>query len=572
MSRRTYVDNAYNRSIGRVGMSLGSAVVSKSYGSYSSSSFSGSGSGTYVDNSSNRSLGRVGLPLGSAVHSRSSGETNQVSTSSRTYVDNAQNRSLGRVGLPLGSAVHSRLSGETTEISTSSATYVDNAQNRSLGRVGLPLGSAVHSRSASGPSGHLQVRSYVDNAFNRRLGRVGLPLGSAVQSRSSGKSTTALISNSTGLKTYVDNAHNRKLGRVGLPLGSAVEVSSKNPCNNKMENLKKLMLDTEIDHQQLWEQLQCARFEAINNEDHYNCDQFEGILNRRDAAIVQRRSGKKTIKYEGHIIDYAELEIGDKIGNGGFADVHIAMWKNEFTVAVKKLRVQRVSQKRKAEFENEIQLLATLKHRTIVTFYGACVETPNLAIVMEFMSRGSLHDIIFCETIQLTDKQKESMITDVLIALDYIHTRKISHRDIKSRNILVDDNLTNCKLTDFGLALNNYTETSASVNNIVGTVKYSAPEILNGDHLTTTELMAADVYSMALTIVELISEEEPFDNYNVHQIRKAVLAGKTPSLDDVSDMLKPLLSACLGKAKQRPVAANLLSRYLDLIDDSDRDL
>lgn len=229
----------------------------------------------------------------------------------------------------------------------------------------------------------------------------------------------------------------------------------------------------------------------------------------------------------------------------GFADVHVAMWKNEFTVAVKKLRVQRVSQKRKLEFENEIKLLSTLKHRTIVTFYASCVETPNFAIVMEFTPSGSLHDFIFCETIQLSDKQKESIITDALTALDFIHTRKISHQDIKSRNILVNENLNNCKLTDFGLALYSYSESVSSVNNIVGTIKYSPPEILNGDHLIADELLAADVYSMALTIVELISEEEPFDGYNVHQIRKAVLSRETPSLDDVSDKLKDFLRQCL---------------------------
>ena len=71
-------------------------------GSYSGSSIASPR--TYVDNASNRSLGRVGLPVGSAVVSRG----DDSSASSRNYVDNASNRSLGRVGMPVGSAVVSR--------------------------------------------------------------------------------------------------------------------------------------------------------------------------------------------------------------------------------------------------------------------------------------------------------------------------------------------------------------------------------------------------------------------------------------------------------------------------------
>lgn len=258
--------------------------------------------------------------------------------------------------------------------------------------------------------------------------------------------------------------------------------------------------------------------------------------------------------------------MGDKIGSGGFADVHIAIWKKEHQVAVKKLRVQRVSKTKKTEFENEAQLLSTLKHPAIVTLFGACIETPHLALVMEFMPRGSIHDLLV-ESIQLSDKQKKSLIHDSLSALHYIQKRNISHRDIKSRNILVCENLANCKLSDFGLALRDYCETSSSVTsantyNFVGTIKYSPPEVLNGNRMTLKDLMAADIYSMALTIVELISEEEPYDGFNQNQVRKAVLAGETPSIDDVPVNFRGIIAKCLGEAKNRPSARNFLVGYL----------
>ncbi|KAG4077880.1 hypothetical protein HA402_013814 [Bradysia odoriphaga] len=572
---RSYVDNAYNRSIGRVGMTVGSAVVSRSSSSQS----------CYVDNSQNRSLGRVGLPLGMAVHSRSSTGTSAQSFSSsqeRTYVDNAQNRSLDRVGLPLGTAVHSRSSTETSAQSFSSSqgrTYVDNAQNRSLDRVGVPLGTAVHSRSSTGTSAQSfslagSPRAYVDNAYNRRLGRVGLPLGSAVHSRSSGASLQSAVNSST-VKTYVDNAHNRRLGRVGLQLGTAVESTLRNENKNRPQ-LQRLLMD--LDEQannveSMWQHLANTRNGALDDKDLVNCDQLEEILNRRDAAKVQKSHSVKpsSLKFDGHIIDFAELEIGDKIGSGGFADVHVAMWKTDYQVAVKKLRVQRVSKTRKVEFENEARLLSTLKHPAIITLYGACIETPNLALVMEFMPKGSLHDLLL-ESIQLSDDQKKSLIHDSLSALQYIHEQKVSHRDIKSRNILVCENLTNCKLSDFGLALKEYCETSTSVTSVatyhfVGTIKYSPPEVLKGDRLNLDDLIVADIYSMALTIVELISEQEPFDGFNQNQIRKAVLAGEMPSIEDVPVNLKGVITKCLGDAKHRPSAVAFLNEFLKVKQD-----
>lgn len=310
------------------------------------------------------------------------------------------------------------------------------------------------------------------------------------------------------------------------------------------------------------------RNSALNDENEGECDQLEEILSRRDAAMVQQKRSVKpsSSQFDGHIVDFSELEIGAKIGGGGFADVHMATWKGEYRVAVKKLRVKKVSKTRKAEFENEAQLLSTLVHPAIITLYGACVETPHLALVMEFMSRGSLHDLLL-ESIQLSDDHKKSLIFDLLSALEYVHQRKIAHRDIKSRNIVVCEDLSSCKLSDFGLALKDYcetstSETSAATYHFVGTIKYSPPEVLNGNRMNLDGLMTADIYSMALTIVELLSEEEPFDGLNSNQIRKAVLAGERPSIDDVPAILKGLITKCMGEAKHRPSAFDFLNEYL----------
>ncbi|KAK3090079.1 hypothetical protein FSP39_008984 [Pinctada imbricata] len=125
---RYYVDNAYNRRIGRVGLPVGSFVVSKN------SSFGSSGK-TYVDNAYNRALGRVGMPHGSMVVSRDGSVSYNSTGVDKTYVDNAYNRSLGRVGMPHGSMVVSRESSAktaTTKTKQSPAGLSDPTQDSNV--------------------------------------------------------------------------------------------------------------------------------------------------------------------------------------------------------------------------------------------------------------------------------------------------------------------------------------------------------------------------------------------------------------------------------------------------------
>lgn len=451
-------------------MPVGSAVISRSSGgssgggSYGGGSYGGGSSGggsygggsslnsyssprTYVDNSYNRSVGRVGLEVGTAVISRSSGSSygGDSSSSGRTYVDNSYNRSHGRVGLPVGSAVISKSSTASMGSSSSSPrTYVDNEYNRREGRVGLPVGSAVISKSSgSSASKSSSGKCYVDNPYNRRLGRVGLPLGSAPMS-----STSAVSSTSNKTRTYVDNPLNRKLGRVGKPLGTAVYKPNTSQSRDygrimKQPDVYQPLYDFDPEDPgipSMYENLERKLQETVDDpQSHFECEKAIGILHRHDAAITQSRS--KTLERPkwlrgGEVIEYSDLEIGSKIGSGGFGDVFIAVWKERLQVVVKKLRVQRVQEKKKIQFQQEVKVFSSLNHPCIVQFYGACVVTPNIGIVMEFMAGGSLHDVVHVECRPLTLIQKLNLTEDILSALKYIHGEDVAHRDVKATNVL----------------------------------------------------------------------------------------------------------------------------------------
>ncbi|KAK3103654.1 hypothetical protein FSP39_020785 [Pinctada imbricata] len=596
---KTYVDNAYNRSVGRVGMPVGSAVISRSGGgssyggwggggsSYSlgggSSYSSGGSSKTYVDNAYNRSLGRVGMEHGSMVASRS-GNTGSCgsSGSTKTYVDNSYNRSLGRVGMEHGTAVVSQ--SDTSRNSSGGAkpkTYVDNAMNRSLGRVGMEHGTMPSSRS-SGSYEYVDspVRVYTDNAFNRKLGRVGKPLGSVPVSRSGYSSRDSGISSPT-IRKYVDNSLNRSLGRVGHPIGT-MPLSKVSRRTEMMLDMYKYLqrnegedMDWECSYPDVPEEMQLQIYDDVLNR--YNRHQQIQEWKAQHYTKEEPKTSRKLLKdYSGTKINFEELQLGKKIGQGGFGDVHFAKWSGS-VVAVKKLRVQRVSKKRLQEFTDEIFVLCQLEHPNIVKFIGACVKTPNLCIVMEYMQTSLFDAVHIDDDKDFTEEERLDIIKQTAAGILYLHSNNIAHCDMKSHNVLLDyepGELLIAKITDFGLSMmKQESDTSSStgheyVRNI-GTPRYSAPEILRGEVLELRAMKKADIYSFSLIIYEVICEEEPFYKMNYRQLQTQVgekgLIPSVPEQINLKTSLHRQLMECWSRSgDQRPSARELYDFFGDI--------
>ncbi|XP_061175578.1 uncharacterized protein LOC133184504 [Saccostrea echinata] len=530
-SGRSYVDNSYNRTLGRVGMPLGSMKISnrKSRPSSASPNFFNSSSEenrrTYVDNAINRKLDRVGMPVGSMPVSSS-----KQTSGPKTYVDNEYNRKLGRVGMKHGSMVVSKCSSDEGS-SRGTKHYVDNSLNRSLGRVGLPHGACADVE---------KVQLYKDNAFNRRLGRAGKPIGTAVQSKSG----------LDGYKVYADNSKNRRLGRVGFPIGSRPKASfpgtKRRYCNNALnralnrvgeelgtrpvtcsketEWIHKVYQryrenpEAEIQYQDLPALSEETEADAIEKiMDRLNRVQFESEWRKKSKTKSVPRTDDALFHYTGPIIKYSDLELGKTIGRGGFGVVYQAKYKGS-VVAVKKLRVTCVPKCLLQEFYAEINILNRLEHSFIVKFIGACTTVPNLCIVMEYMQM-SLYDALHVDRGDLddfTDEDRLVMIQQTLLGLKYLHDKNIAHCDIKSGNILIDhdgEKFIVAKLSDFGLSMMSHEPAKNA-----GTPRYSSPEILRGESLNLNQMKMSDMYSYGLVVFEIICEKEPFANLSFEQL------------------------------------------------------
>jgi TPR repeat protein/Ran GTPase-activating protein (RanGAP) involved in mRNA processing and transport/predicted Ser/Thr protein kinase len=255
------------------------------------------------------------------------------------------------------------------------------------------------------------------------------------------------------------------------------------------------------------------------------------------------------------ILAYKELTLIKEIGKGGYGVVFQAIWRGK-PAAVKQLINQHLSAKTKEEFLTEAQTMAGLHSSHIVQLFGYC-ESPY-CLVMEYMPKGSLYHVLHGKE-RLEWPERMQIISDLAEGVAYLHQKKILHRDIKSLNVLLNDQ-GRAKLTDFGL-VQVKRESLMSTKGAVGTVAWMPPESFQR-RATYTE--ASDIYAFAVTCWEIAARKTPFeDATNPAIIPTWVQAGEREEIPkDCPSKLATLIEACwAGEAATRP-SADTVVRYL----------
>ncbi|KAJ1699653.1 hypothetical protein LUZ63_008165 [Rhynchospora breviuscula] len=265
------------------------------------------------------------------------------------------------------------------------------------------------------------------------------------------------------------------------------------------------------------------------------------------------------------IIPWSELALKEKIGAGSFGTVHRADWHGS-DVAVKILMEQDLHPERLKEFLREVAIMRSLRHPNIVLLMGAVTQPPNLSIVTEYLSRGSLYRLLHKpggrETLDV--KRRLSMAFDVAQGMNYLHKRNppIVHRDLKSPNLLVDKKYT-VKVCDFGLSRMK-AKTFLSSKTAAGTPEWMAPEVLRDEPSNEK----SDVYSFAVILWELMTLQQPWSNLNPAQVVAAV-GFKGRRLDipsDVNASVASLIQSCWAdESWKRPSFSSIMDSLKPLI-------
>ncbi|XP_070774562.1 death-associated protein kinase 3 [Enoplosus armatus] len=204
-------------------------------------------------------------------------------------------------------------------------------------------------------------------------------------------------------------------------------------------------------------------------------------------------------------------EMGEELGSGQFAIVRKCKEKSSSVeYAAKFIKKRRLSSSRRGvsreEIEREVNILREIQHSNIITLHDIFENKTDVILILELVSGGELFDFL-AEKESLTEEEATQFLKQILDGVQYLHSKRIAHFDLKPENImLLDKNVPNprIKLIDFGIA--HQIKAGNEFKNIFGTPEFVAPEIVNYEPLG----LEADMWSIGVITYILLSGASPF--------------------------------------------------------------
>ncbi|KAM9254303.1 serine/threonine-protein kinase 10 [Dugong dugon] len=272
---------------------------------------------------------------------------------------------------------------------------------------------------------------------------------------------------------------------------------------------------------------------------------------------------RKSREYE-HVrrdLDPNEVwEIVGELGDGAFGKVYKAKNKETGALAAAKV-IETNSEEELEDYIVEIEILATCNHPYIVKLLGAYYYDGKLWIMIEFCPGGAVDAIMLELDRGLTEPQIQVICRQMLEALDFLHGKKIIHRDLKAGNVLMTLE-GDIRLADFGVSAKNL-KTLQKRDSFIGTPYWMAPEVVMCETMKDTPYdYKADIWSLGITLIEMAQIEPPHHELNPMRVLLKIAKSDPPTLltpSKWSAEFRDFLKVALDKNPEtRPSAAQLL--------------
>ncbi|KAA8542666.1 hypothetical protein F0562_023835 [Nyssa sinensis] len=217
--------------------------------------------------------------------------------------------------------------------------------------------------------------------------------------------------------------------------------------------------------------------------------------------------------------DMSQLFIGNKFASGRHSRIYRGIYKQR-DVAIKLISQPEedgeLAASLEKQFTSEVALLFRLRHPNIITFVAACKKTPVFCIITEYLAGGSLRNYLHQqEPYSLPTNIVLKLALDIACGMQYLHSQGILHRDLKSENLLLGEDMC-VKVADFGISC--LESQCGSPKGFTSTYRWMAPEMIKEKHHTKK----VDVYSFGIVLWELFTALTPFDNMTPEQAAFAV--------------------------------------------------
>jgi len=234
-----------------------------------------------------------------------------------------------------------------------------------------------------------------------------------------------------------------------------------------------------------------------------------------------------------------------KIGEGTYGSAYLVHLREDpqALFVLKKIDIKDATAKEKAAAHQEAKLLQSLKHPFVLGFRESFDHKGNLCLVTDYCDAGDLYQLLQTKRVHLKEEAIKDWFVQMCLAVQYVHDRKILHRDLKTQNIFLTK-AGDAVLGDFGIARVFRSQKKEMASTVIGTPYYMSPEIMASKAYD----YKSDLWALGCILYEVCSLKHAFDARDMNGLAMKIIRGKfNPIPRDYSKSLRELVNALLSK-------------------------